>query len=65
MCIRDRYYYDPEIFDREKQEIWFKTWQLVGYQHELSEPVLGFHQKALTRLVEGAHRQEAAAQLLD
>ena len=20
------YYYDPQIFEREKQEIWFKTW---------------------------------------
>ncbi len=32
------YYYDPEIFEREKEEIWFKTWQLVGYDHGLSEP---------------------------
>ena len=32
------YYYDPEIFEREKEEIWFKTWQLVGYEHDLSEP---------------------------
>ena len=32
------YYYDPSIFEREKEEIWFKTWQLAGYEHELAEP---------------------------
>ena len=32
------YYYDPAVFEREKREIWFKTWQLVGYQHQLAEP---------------------------
>lgn len=25
-----RYYYDPEIFDREKRAIWYRTWQYIG-----------------------------------
>ena len=29
------YYFDPEIFEREKEEIWFKTWQFVGYRSTL------------------------------
>ena len=33
-----RYYYDPEIYEREKEAIWFRTWQLVGYLHDLREP---------------------------
>ena len=32
------YYYDREIFEREKEEIWSKTWQLVGYNADLKEP---------------------------
>ena len=32
------YYYDPEIFGREREEIWFKTWQLAGYLGDLKEP---------------------------
>ena len=32
------YYYDREIFEREKEEIWSKTWQLVGYGADLKEP---------------------------
>ena len=32
------YYVDPEIFEREKEEIWFKTWQFVGYTVDLKEP---------------------------
>ena len=32
------YYFDPEIFEREKEEIWFKTWQFVGYTFDLKEP---------------------------
>lgn len=31
------YYFDPEIFEREKEEIWFKTWQFVGYTFDLKE----------------------------
>ena len=32
------YYFDPEVFQREKEEIWFKTWQFVGYTLDLKEP---------------------------
>lgn len=32
------YYYDPAIFEREREAIWFKTWQLVGYVHDLAKP---------------------------
>ena len=32
------YYWDPEIYEREKEEIWFKTWQLVGHTIDLTEP---------------------------
>ncbi len=32
------YYYDPQIFEREKQEIWFKTWQFAGFGQDLREP---------------------------
>ena len=32
------YYFDPEIFAREKEEIWFKTWQFVGYLSDLEQP---------------------------
>ena len=31
------YYFDPEIFAREKEEIWFKTWQFVGYLSDLEQ----------------------------
>ena len=32
------YYYDPAIFEREKEAIWFRSWQLVGYAHDLANP---------------------------
>ena len=32
------YYYDRQIFEREKREIWFKTWQFVGFCQDLPEP---------------------------
>ena len=32
------YYYDPDIFDREKHEIFFKSWQFAGYMEDLAEP---------------------------
>ena len=38
LTLPSHYYYDPEIFAREKEEIWFKTWQLVGFTSELAEP---------------------------
>ena len=32
------YYHDPDIYRREKEAIWFRTWQLAGYLHDLQEP---------------------------
>lgn len=32
------YYYDPEIHEREKKDIFFKSWLFAGYLHELEEP---------------------------
>ncbi|MBM3503884.1 MAG: aromatic ring-hydroxylating dioxygenase subunit alpha [Alphaproteobacteria bacterium] len=29
------YYYDPAIYEKEKREIWFKTWQYVGLVADL------------------------------
>ena len=31
------YYYDPDIYEREKEAIWFRTWQLVGVPARLRE----------------------------
>jgi carnitine monooxygenase subunit len=31
------YYYDPQIFEREREQIWFKTWQYVGNLEDLTE----------------------------
>jgi carnitine monooxygenase subunit len=31
-------YFDPAVFDREKRDIFFHTWQYVGHQSMLSEP---------------------------
>ena len=31
------YYYDPDIARREKEEVFYKTWQFVGYRHDLAE----------------------------
>jgi choline monooxygenase len=32
------FYYDPAVFAKEKEEIFFKTWQLAGYLHDFKEP---------------------------
>ena len=32
------YYYDPDIFAAEKEQIWCKSWQYVGYLGDLAEP---------------------------
>ena len=32
------YYFDPGIYAREVEEIWFKTWQFVGYARDLARP---------------------------
>ena len=31
-------YYDPEVAEREKQEIFFKTWQFVGFIADVGQP---------------------------
>jgi phenylpropionate dioxygenase-like ring-hydroxylating dioxygenase large terminal subunit len=31
------YYYDPDVYEREKQEIFYKTWQYVGYLKDLQK----------------------------
>tara|TARA_B100000686_G_scaffold343004_1_gene423060 strand:+ start:1110 stop:2255 length:1146 start_codon:yes stop_codon:yes gene_type:complete len=36
--LPSHYYHDPEIYEREKEEIWFKSWQLVGYTFDLADP---------------------------
>ncbi|MBM3510991.1 MAG: aromatic ring-hydroxylating dioxygenase subunit alpha [Alphaproteobacteria bacterium] len=32
------YYYDPDVYAREVETIWFKSWIMAGYTHELAEP---------------------------
>ena len=32
------YYYDSEIFAHEVEEIFFKTWQFVGFTFDLQNP---------------------------
>src|SRR5262249_38774819 len=32
------YYRDPEIFQEEREKVFFKTWQLVGHVSELPKP---------------------------
>jgi phenylpropionate dioxygenase-like ring-hydroxylating dioxygenase large terminal subunit len=38
LTLPSHYYHDPEIYRREQETIWFKTWQYVGFVHDLSEP---------------------------
>ena len=38
LTLPSHYYHDPEIYRRELEEIWFKTWQYVGFVHDLAEP---------------------------
>jgi phenylpropionate dioxygenase-like ring-hydroxylating dioxygenase large terminal subunit len=33
-----RYFYDPAVFERERERIFFRTWQLVAHRNELAEP---------------------------
>ena len=33
-----RYYFDPAVYEQEREAIWFKTWQLVGYRFDLVHP---------------------------
>ena len=32
------YFYDPEIYQREKEEVFYKTWQFAGYLSDLQTP---------------------------
>ncbi len=32
------YYWDPAIHEKEREEIWFKSWILAGYLHDLKDP---------------------------
>ena len=32
------YYFDPEIWRRENEQIWFKTWQYAGHLGDLQNP---------------------------
>ncbi|MEZ5737117.1 MAG: aromatic ring-hydroxylating dioxygenase subunit alpha [Novosphingobium sp.] len=38
LTLPAHYYYDPEIYAKEKEEIWFKTWQYICSEQELSKP---------------------------
>ena len=38
VTLPGRYYHDPEIFARERDAIWFKSWQFVGYLKDLQNP---------------------------
>ncbi len=31
-------YWDPEIYECEKEAIWFRTWQFVGHVSDLASP---------------------------
>lgn len=33
-----RFFYDPEVFQRERKNVFFKSWHLVGHVNELKEP---------------------------
>jgi carnitine monooxygenase subunit len=36
--LPSRYFYDENVFQREKSKIFFKSWHLVGHVNELREP---------------------------
>ena len=36
--LPSRYFYDENVFQREKSKIFFKSWHLVGHMNELREP---------------------------
>ena len=38
VTLPSHYYWDREIFARESEEIWFKTWQFAGHLIDLREP---------------------------
>ena len=45
------YYYDPEVAEREKEEIWFKSWLLAGFLDDLRDPGDYITTKILDQLV--------------
>src|SRR5690349_18414714 len=45
------YYYDPAIFAREKEAIWFKTWQFVGWTQDVRQPGDYFTASILDQLI--------------
>lgn len=36
--LPSRYFYDPELYEAEKQTIFYRTWHLVGHVSEIAEP---------------------------
>ncbi|MCE2483104.1 MAG: Rieske (2Fe-2S) protein, partial [Alphaproteobacteria bacterium] len=38
LTLPSHYYHDPGIYEREKEEIWFKTWQYLGFLQDLRNP---------------------------
>ena len=45
------YYYDPDVAEREKEEIWFKSWLLAGFLDDLQHPGDYITTKILDQLV--------------
>ena len=38
LTLPSHYYFDKDIYARELEEVWFKTWQYIGFTSELKEP---------------------------
>ncbi|MEM7169906.1 MAG: aromatic ring-hydroxylating dioxygenase subunit alpha [Pseudomonadota bacterium] len=38
MTLPGRYYYDPAVYEAEKEQIFYRTWQYVGHVSLLSQP---------------------------
>ncbi len=36
--LPSRYFYDPEIFEREKRDIFYRGWHFAGHGSEFAEP---------------------------
>src|SRR5271166_80349 len=36
--LPSRYFFDPAIYEREKEEIFFKHWWFAGHRSEVSQP---------------------------
>ena len=37
-ALEPRYYLDPAIYEREKQEVFYKTWQYAGHVSQVAKP---------------------------